>query len=66
MEIVMHLVDFILHVDKYLGAFVAQYGVWVYALLFIIVFAIMQGFRSYYWRHLEAMYRQLKSTQIDD
>ena len=34
----MHLVDFILHVDKYLGAFVAQYGVWVYALLFIIVF----------------------------
>ena len=34
----MHLVDFILHVDKYLGAFVAQYGPWVYALLFIIVF----------------------------
>ena len=38
MEIVMHLVDFILHVDKYLGAFVSQYGPWVYALLFIIVF----------------------------
>ena len=38
----------------------------VATLLFIIVFAIMQGFRSYYWRHLEAMYRQLKSTQIDD
>ena len=34
----MHLVDFILHVDKYLGAFVAQYGAWVYALLFLIVF----------------------------
>ena len=34
----MHLVDFILHVDKYLGAFVAQYGLWVYALLFIVVF----------------------------
>ncbi|MDO5288629.1 MAG: DedA family protein [Pseudomonadota bacterium] len=38
MEIVMQLVDFILHVDKYLGAFVAQYGPWVYALLFLIVF----------------------------
>ena len=34
----MHLVDFILHVDRYLGAFVAQYGAWVYALLFLIVF----------------------------
>jgi len=38
MEYAMHLVDFILHVDKYLGAFVAQYGAWVYALLFLIVF----------------------------
>ena len=34
----MHLVDFILHVDRYLGAFVAHYGAWVYALLFLIVF----------------------------
>lgn len=34
----MHGVDFILHVDRYLGAFVAQYGAWVYALLFLIVF----------------------------
>ncbi|MFT3780232.1 MAG: DedA family protein [Ottowia sp.] len=38
MDIVMQLVDFILHVDRYLGAFVAQYGAWVYALLFLIVF----------------------------
>ncbi|MGB3069164.1 MAG: DedA family protein [Ottowia sp.] len=38
MDILMHLVDFILHVDKHLGAFVAHYGPWVYALLFIIVF----------------------------
>lgn len=29
-------------------------------LLFIIMVVIMQEFRSYYWRHLEAMYRQLK------
>ena len=34
----MYLVDFILHVDKHLGAFVAHYGPWVYALLFLIVF----------------------------
>ncbi len=34
----MYLVDFILHVDKHLAAFVAHYGPWVYALLFIIVF----------------------------
>ncbi len=34
----MQLVDFILHVDKHLGAFVAHYGPWVYALLFVIVF----------------------------
>ncbi len=34
----MQLVDFILHVDRHLGAFVAHYGPWVYALLFVIVF----------------------------
>ena len=34
----MQLVDFIVHVDKYLAAFVTQYGPWVYALLFLIVF----------------------------
>lgn len=34
----MQLADFILHVDRYLSAFVANYGAWVYALLFLIVF----------------------------
>jgi membrane-associated protein len=38
MEIVSLLIDFILHVDKYLEAFVANYGAWVYALLFLIIF----------------------------
>jgi membrane-associated protein len=38
MDYVMLLVDFILHVDAHLAAFVAQYGAWVYALLFAIVF----------------------------
>lgn len=32
------LVDFVLHVDRHLGEFVAAYGAWVYALLFLIVF----------------------------
>ena len=34
----MTLVDFVLHVDKYLEAFVSHYGAWVYALLFLIIF----------------------------
>ena len=38
MEIVTHLVDFILHVDRHLAQFVASYGMWVYALLFAIIF----------------------------
>ncbi len=38
MELVTYLLDFILHIDKHLQAFVAQYGTWVYVLLFVIVF----------------------------
>lgn len=38
MELVSFLVDFILHVDRYLENFVTAYGAWVYALLFLIVF----------------------------
>jgi membrane-associated protein len=38
MDLLMHLIDFILHVDVHLRDFVTQYGVAVYALLFLIVF----------------------------
>ncbi|QHI97321.1 DedA family protein [Xylophilus rhododendri] len=38
MEFLHTLLDFILHVDKHLEAFVAAYGAWIYALLFVIVF----------------------------
>ena len=38
MDIVHYLLDFILHIDKHLEAFVIAYGPWVYALLFVIVF----------------------------
>lgn len=34
----MELIDFILHVDRHLTEFAAAYGVWIYALLFLIVF----------------------------
>jgi membrane-associated protein len=35
----MGIVDFVLHFDKHLLEFVGQYGTWVYAILFTIVFA---------------------------
>ena len=38
MEYAAFLIDFILHVDRHLEAFVQAYGAWVYALLFVIVF----------------------------
>jgi len=38
MELIAFLVDFILHVDKHLETFVSNYGIWVYALLFMIIF----------------------------
>ena len=38
MEIVLTLIDFVLHVDKHLQVFVQTYGAWVYALLFLIIF----------------------------
>jgi len=38
MDLIAFLIDFILHVDKHLAAFVQAYGAWVYALLFLIVF----------------------------
>ncbi|MEN9374002.1 MAG: hypothetical protein RIR79_1554 [Pseudomonadota bacterium] len=38
MELVSFVIDFILHVDKYLESFVQSYGLWVYALLFLVIF----------------------------
>ena len=38
MELLAYLMDFILHVDKHLEAFVINYGTWVYVLLFMIIF----------------------------
>ena len=38
MEPATLLIDFILHVDKHLEAFVLSHGLWVYALLFAVIF----------------------------
>jgi membrane-associated protein len=36
---VAELIDLLLHVDRYLVDLVANYGVWIYAILFLVVFA---------------------------
>ena len=38
MDLLLWLIDFILHVDVHLREFVLGYGNWVYALLFLIIF----------------------------
>ncbi len=38
MELLAFLIDLVLHIDKHLAVFVAQHGLWVYALLFAIIF----------------------------
>jgi membrane-associated protein len=37
-EFLAQFVDIVLHVDKYLATLLAQYGTWIYAILFAIVF----------------------------
>ncbi|MBI1808144.1 MAG: DedA family protein [Ignavibacteria bacterium] len=38
MELIEHLIDFILHVDIHLNELITLYGNWTYAILFIIIF----------------------------
>ncbi len=38
MEIIQYLFDFILHIDAHLAELVANYGIWIYAILFLIIF----------------------------
>jgi membrane-associated protein len=37
-ELLAQFIDIVLHVDKYLAMLLAQYGTWIYAILFLIVF----------------------------
>ncbi len=38
MELIAQLFDFILHIDVHLDAIIRQYGIWTYAILFLIIF----------------------------
>ena len=38
-DVVLYLWDVAVHLDKHLAALLAQYGIWVYAILFFIIFA---------------------------
>jgi membrane-associated protein len=39
LELIAQLVDIVLHLDVHLGALIQQYGIWVYAILFLIIFS---------------------------
>ncbi len=38
MEWITHVIDLFLHLDRHLGVLIADYGVWTYLILFLIVF----------------------------
>ena len=39
MDLLLQFVDILLHLDRHLAALVTQYGPWIYAILFFIIFA---------------------------
>jgi membrane-associated protein len=38
-DLVKKLIDFILHIDRHLAEIIASYGLWTYAVLWLIIFA---------------------------
>src|SRR5215217_4041370 len=38
MDLLKKFIDIVLHLDRYLKDLVPEYGVWIYAILFLIVF----------------------------
>lgn len=38
MELILYLVDFIIHIDKHLTEIIAIFGAWTYIILFLIIF----------------------------
>lgn len=38
MEAIQFIIDFILHIDVHLAELVIEYGLWIYAILFLIIF----------------------------
>ena len=43
MELIKKIIDIALHLDRYLSAVIQQYGLWTYAILFVVIF-IETGF----------------------
>lgn len=39
MELLAQFIDIVLHLDKHLAVLVQQYGPWIYAILFVIIFS---------------------------
>jgi membrane-associated protein len=39
MDLIASFIDIVLHLDKHLAVLVQQYGVWIYAILFAIIFS---------------------------
>jgi membrane-associated protein len=38
MQLILKIIDFVLHIDTYLSDIISRYGAWTYALLFFVVF----------------------------
>ncbi len=38
MEIILHVIDFFVHLDKYLNLLIQQFGIWTYVILFLVIF----------------------------
>jgi membrane-associated protein len=38
MNLMLYIIDLILHMDKYLGQIIQDYGTWTYLILFIVIF----------------------------
>ena len=38
MDFIAQFIDIVLHLDTHLAALLAQYGTWVYGILFLIIF----------------------------
>ncbi len=38
MEFIQYIIDFVLHIDVHLAELIAEYGTWIYAILFLIIF----------------------------
>jgi len=38
MNLILYLIDLLLHLDKYLGQIIQDYGTWTYLILFLVIF----------------------------